>query len=193
MKILCRVLIVALLLAVTSCGKIELADDNSPEETPGGEPGDGGGSTSPGGVLTVAQLASVEDDTEVSVAGYIVGYVSSRTLSNTVFSAEGAVETNLVIADSRAETDYRKCAAVQLEADTDARYELNLAANPQHLGAYVVLTGVKDRYYYAPGIRPLYTYEFATPEAGGTDDPATGNPLVYPILSSDPPAVFEGC
>ena len=66
------------------------------------------------------------------VRGYVVGY-TTRTMKNTVFSSEGAVRTNVVIADSPKETDYQKCIPVELK-DEDVRLELSLADHPEKLG-----------------------------------------------------------
>lgn len=158
-------------------------------------------------VLTVVELASATDDEYVCVGGYIVGYIPSGSISRTIFDSEGAVESNIVIADSPLEEDYNQCAAMQLTKGSDAREDLNLSDNPANLGEYVRLFGTKvAKYYYAPGLKPVYDYEWG--QANGddddsdddadnedTDDEEDDNPSspIYPKLSDSPAVVLEGC
>lgn len=179
-------------LAFFSCGKIDLQEEGA----------SGGGGKQPGGgqgpemvtdsCLTVSQLAEVPNKTEVVVGGYIVGFIPKTSISKTVFGADDAVQTNIVIADSPDETDYHKCAPAQLLADSDARECLNLVDNPDLLGTYVYLYGIKDKYYYAPGLKPVLVYEIADPGDDGEGDKPDTTPEVYPILSKDAPRVIEG-
>lgn len=190
-------LILFLLLCCTaSCGKIELEDPQPPtdKEDQGGDATE----TEPGqsDVLRVSQLATVEDGSLVYVGGYIVGYVSGRTLKQTVFSANAAVETNIVIADRVDCTDPSLCAAVQLTKGSEAREDLNLSDNPDNLGRYVIVDGTKAAYYYAPGIKSLLGYKWAegptSPDEGG-DSSAEDPPMSYPTFIDGPPEVLVGC
>lgn len=187
MKHLLSVFLLLLALA-PSCGKIELTDE-IPPDNPSEKPG-GGEQTNQ--VKMVVDLAEIEDGTEVLVRGYIVGYVTGQSLKNTVFGVDGAVASNIVIADQPHETDYNRCAAVQLLNNSDERYDLNLADNPHLIGTCLLLWGVKQKYYYKPGIKPLYDYEFCedNPDEPAPPTPPTNN---YPILSNEAPIVFEGC
>ncbi len=190
------ILAILLLTLMPSCGKIELADELPPEtDIPTDKPGEDGPDDPSGQVLQVVNLSEVEDGTEVLVRGYIVGFVAGRSLSNTVFSTEGAVASNIVIADNNNETDFNRCAAVQLLNNTDERYSLNLADNPHLLGSRVILLGIKQKYYYKPGIKPLYDYEFCEddPDSDEPDTPTPPPANNYPTLSTEAPSVFEGC
>lgn len=158
-------------------------------------------------VLTVAELALAADDEYVCVGGYIVGYIPSGSISRTIFSSDGAVETNIVIADSPSEEDYNYCAAMQLTKGSDAREDLNLCDNPGNLGEYVRLYGTKvAKYYYAPGLKPVYDYEWGQADDDDDDgwdddddedddegDDDDDSSPVYPKLSTAPAVVLEGC
>lgn len=180
-----------------SCGKVELLDDSSSHDS--GSSDSGGKPIHPGEIgdsscYTIAELAGIENGKEVLVGGYIVGYVPSGSISRTQFSAENAVVTNIVLADALSETNYKKCAPMQLLKNTDVRDDLNLSDHPENLGEFVVLFGKKDRYYNAPGLKPVEGYTFA--EIGGGDSDTPVDPevedKVYPILSQDPPTVLDG-
>ena len=189
-----RLLLVLVLLMSVGCGKVDLADETSntkpsPEEKP----------IPPEDIntcLTIEELASVEDNVVVAVGGYIVGYVSGSSITKTVFSTDNAVETNIVLADHPDETDYHYCSAMQLKKGTEARADLNLADNPENLGQFVVLIGTKNKYYYAPGLKPVIDYLFADKTEGEDEEKPQPEPLpkpqIYPILSKQPPRVFEG-
>lgn len=87
------------------------------------------------------------------VKGYVVGY-TTRTMKNTVFSSEGAVRTNVVIADSPKETDYQNCIPVELK-DEDVRQDLSLADHPEKLGCRAKFYGIVDTYFYVVGVRDI--------------------------------------
>lgn len=99
------------------------------------------------------------------VRGYVVGY-TTRTMKNTVFSSEGAVRTNVVIADSPKETDYQKCIPVE-QKDEDVRLELSLADHPEKLGRRAKFYGIADAYFYVVGIRDVQYGEWLQEENEG--------------------------
>lgn len=75
--------------------------------------------------------------------GYIVGYLN-RSISSCVFSAEGAVATNVLLAPSPSTTDPALCMPACLETSSSyaaVRAAYNLSDNPDSLGAYVVFYG----------------------------------------------------
>lgn len=186
---------VALLCGLTACGKIELEEPNQPDkpdENTGG--GNTGGETT-GDVLTVSQLAEATDGDLVQVGGYIVGFVPTNSIKKTVFGTNGAVESNVVIADRADCTDTGLCAAIQLVKDTDVRDLLNLSINPDNLGRYVVVTGTKARYCAAPGIKEAIDCTFdENPQPGGGDEPGGETPeAAFPTISEGPAEVLEGC
>lgn len=180
---------------VCACQKIDLTEETSSGHAK--QPDEGENIVFPpdgDSCLSVAQLSTVKDYEMVAVGGYIVGFVPNGSISNTVFSATGAVETNLVIADRADETDYKKCAPAQLLKGTSVRDELNLARHPDYLGQFIVLWGSKNKYYNASGIKPVKNYTFADPvlPSDSTQLPQPPSPLTYPILGNQPARVFEG-
>ena len=126
------------------------------------------------------------------VKGYIVGYVNStywdnkdHTVGNTVFGVptaeliEGTTSkttTNIVLAGSSSETDYKYCFPVSLPA-TAVRDELNLYTNPQNLGHEVILCGSRQLYMSTTGMKNITSYtwvgEAPKPGEGGGDTPDT--------------------
>lgn len=190
-----------LLLGSASCGKIEL-EESTPDK-PG--TGVGGGDVDPDkgqlpdGVISVSALCDEPDDADVVVAGYIVGYVpANHTLKTMVFGTTDAVETNIVISDASQPSDYTRCAAVQLTKDTEPRSDLNLAEHPENFGAYILVAGVKAKYFGAPGVKSVYDYRIVeNPSSGNPTDPDPEIPstpsAAYPVLSDDAAVVFEGC
>lgn len=113
---------------------------------------------------TVAQAIAAYDasnaQADVWVKGYIVGYVTANTA---VFDSEGAVTTNLMIADSADETDYTNCLIIQLPSGT-VRTAFNLSDNPGNLGAFVTLLGSLEKYFGTAGLKSVtdYTIEGAS-------------------------------
>lgn len=88
----------------------------------------------------------------VWVKAYIVGTVSSG------LSLEGAVETNLLIADDINESDIINAVAAQLP-DNKVRNNLNLKYNPDMFKAQVLLYGTLEDYFKAPGLKNIKEYE----------------------------------
>lgn len=112
--------------------------------------------------LTVTNLLDTPmDDSDVTVRGYIVGYVKSGTYNSkgVVFDAKNAVETNIVVADSPEETDIENCVPVQLNKNTAARNDLNLSTNASLLGHLVELYGKASTYMSVPGLKGVSTYK----------------------------------
>ena len=75
--------------------------------------------------------------------GYIVGYLN-RSISSCVFSADGAVETNVLLATSKSAQDASLCMPINLETGSsylDVREAYNLADNPDSLGIRVAFFG----------------------------------------------------
>lgn len=112
--------------------------------------------------LSVTQLLdSSMDDSEVSVRGYIVGYVKSGTYNakGVIFDSQNAPQTNVVIADTPDETNLDNCVPVQLVKSTDARTDLNLSDNPSMIGRQVELYGTASIYMSVPGLKNVSTYK----------------------------------
>ncbi|MDE7389125.1 MAG: choice-of-anchor J domain-containing protein, partial [Muribaculaceae bacterium] len=115
----------------------------------------------PGESYTVAQVIALGVDANVAdatVIGYIVGFVPGQKYADATFSADGASDTNLLLADSKTETDASKCIPVQLPKG-DVRNALNLAENPGNLGAKATLTGAIEKYFGVPGLKSVTKFE----------------------------------
>lgn len=98
-----------------------------------------------------------------NVTGYIVGYVGGSKLSSTVFNANNAKDSNIVLADSPEETDPNNCIAVQLsnsQACQHVKSALNLADHPDNLHKRVSISGDIESYMGAFGLKNTYSYSF---------------------------------
>lgn len=114
----------------------------------------------------------------VWVTGYIVGYISTDN-GNSVFNAEsakftavGAANTNLLLAETPEETNWEKCATVQLPSG-NIRNALNLQSNPQNLGKEICLKGSLEKYFGAHGVKSLSGYQWGSEGEEGPE-PAPG-------------------
>lgn len=166
----------AFLLVLTlfmGCGKIELTETD--KETSEKKDTTTADTTQTAQAYTVAELSSISNKTIIPLCGYIVGYIKSGTLkNNVVFSADGAVATNIVLADHANETKGANCAAVQLSEST-IRSEINLQDFPEYLGERIVVWGTKEDYFQAPGIKRAFNYVFVEGEDEGGDSGDDGS------------------
>lgn len=125
------------------------------------DPGTGG----VGDTLTVAE-ALVTQNSEVKwVKGYIVGSVKADETVTTIdaaddvlFSASGVRNTVVLVADSKTETDYTKCVAVNLPTG-EIRTAVNLIDNPSNLGKLLKVNGTLRAYFGIPGVRDLLGFK----------------------------------
>lgn len=123
------------------------------------------------------------DDNGVAIpavwsTGYIVGYISTANGSafnagSAKFTADGAETTNLLLAETPGETDWEKCATVQLPSG-NIRNALNLAQNPGNLGKEVSLKGSLEKYFGAYGIKSVSAYEWGSQGTYSPDDDQPG-------------------
>ena len=128
---------------------------------------------------TVADILAMDlantNITSAYVKGYIVGSLKNGTFnaSNASFTAEGAVATNIMIADDASCTDFNLVAAVQLADKYDIRTSLNLIDNPGNLGKQLTIAGKVTKYCGHIGVKEPTAFTLG--EGGGTtpDDPVT--------------------
>lgn len=208
-------LLCLLLSGLSACGKIELPETDSGQNTKPPQGGDqsgdqsggdnGQGTETQGDTMSVAAMlsrASVDD--WVRVKGYIVGYVAGTTLSKARFECPpSAPNTNMLIADTPAETDVARCIPILLDAKDGSREELNLYDNPELLGCAIVIEGAVATYFGTKGIKKMEYYSLLdgndTPDnpdnpdnpdqPDNPDDPDTLPDL--PIID-DNPDVIDG-
>ncbi|MFZ4456684.1 MAG: DUF6359 domain-containing protein [Bacteroidales bacterium] len=87
------------------------------------------------------------------VSGYIVGYIWYNSKFSYTFNSDTCTQkVNVLIADSKDETNPEKCLSVELPAGT-IRDSLNLATNKKRLGHKVNLFGTIEFYYGKTGVR----------------------------------------
>lgn len=200
-----------LLSGLSACGKIELPETDSGQNTKPPQGGDqsGGdnnqGTETQGDTMSVAAMlsrASVDD--WVRVKGYIVGYVAGTTLSKARFECPpSAPNTNMLIADTPAETDVARCIPILLDAKDGSREELNLYDNPELLGCAIVIEGAVATYFGTKGIKKMEYYSLLdgndTPDNPDNPDKPDNpdnpdNPDTLPDLPiiDDNPDVIDG-
>jgi len=112
------------------------------------------------------------------VTGYIVGYVWSGTQTTYTFSADTCKQaTNMLIADSKTETNPDNCMAVQLPSGA-IRTGLNLVDTKANLGKSVKLYGALEAYFGKPGLKSVSYYELEGGTSGGTKPADTSNAIL---------------
>lgn len=211
-SLLCGLLCL-LLSGLSACGKIELPETDSGQNTKPPQGGDQSGDDNGGGdnnqgtetqgdtMSVAAMLSRASVDDWVRVKGYIVGYVAGTTLSKARFECPpSAPNTNMLIADTPAETDVARCIPILLDAKDGSREELNLYDNPELLGCAIVIEGAVATYFGTKGIKKMEYYSLLdgndTPDnpdnpdkPDNPDDPDTLPDL--PIID-DNPDVIDG-
>lgn len=147
-----------LLLGAVSCEQVSF-----PQEEPEGEAEtvwvwneDTTGDGTAGAPALVTDLHIRESEFQGRscwVTGYIVGYVE-RTLKNAAFTVEGAVQSNVLLADDPATEDVDLCVPVELKTDKWKK-AVSLAHCPENLGRRVVVHGLVNTYFGVTGVRDI--------------------------------------
>lgn len=108
---------------------------------------------------SVAQAIQNQGASEMKwVKGYIIGAVKNGVTSVT---GSGDIElvapfgsaTNVLLADSKTETDYTKCVAVNLPAGKNIRTQVNLSSNSGNLHKELTVKGALKAYFGLAGSR----------------------------------------
>lgn len=109
------------------------------------------------------------------VKGYIVGYVNGMSIDGSILNDLSGItddnKTNLLIADSKTETDYKNCLVLQLPSG-DVRNALNLKDNPSNLGKEVIVKGSLEKYFGTYGLKSITEYVLDGQSSGGTEEPS---------------------
>lgn len=112
--------------------------------------------------------------------GYIVGAVKTGVTSITSsddisFAAPFTSATNVLIANSKDETDYARCIVVNLPSGKPLRTNVNLLDHPENLGKQLNVLGTLRTYFGVAGLRdaPGETTDFEL-EGGVTPPPPGG-------------------
>lgn len=107
------------------------------------------------------------------VKGYIVGYVNGKSIDGSILNDLSNItdenKTNLLIADSKTETDYKNCLVLQLPSG-DVRNGLNLKDNPSNLGKEVIVKGSLETYFGTYGLKSITEYVLDGQSSGGTEE-----------------------
>ncbi len=110
--------------------------------------------------FTVADVIAGAAGDDMWVSGYIVGFSNGAdAVEDAVFSAEGAKNYNVLIADGANEKDIAKCVCVALPTGT-VRNAVNLADNAANLGKKVSVQGDLEPLYGIPGVKNTSAYKF---------------------------------
>jgi len=153
----------ALALATTAC-----TNANDPVVDPIIDPVVTTGLGTEASPYTVAQGIAGQATTKW-VKGYIVGYAWYATVgTNFIFTADTCTQaTNMLIADSKTETDAAKCLIVQLPAGA-IRTGLNLKDVKINLTKQVTLYGSLEAYFSKPGLKTPSYYALEGGTSGGS-------------------------
>lgn len=133
----------------------------------------------PYSVAQVIAKGSSANEPGVWVAGYIVGSCVDKSYSSATFTADGASNTNLLMADAPDCTDASKCIPVAIAIPL--RDGLSLQKNPGNLGKKLDIKGDIIKYFGVPGLKE--TIEYKLNGAGGGDTP-TPSPDAVTLLGS---------
>lgn len=128
-------------------------------------------------------------DDELWVCGYIVGWIdtdanATHTLDavSARFTTPATVDSNMLIAMSPDETDWTKCASVQLPSG-NVRNNLNLVTHPENLGKQVTIKGTTgSKYCGAYGVRSVSMFNWG--DEGIYEEPQAPVPPVPGILEN---------
>ena len=112
---------------------------------------------------TVADVIALglADKTPAWVEGYIIGALNSDD-NNALETTGTSVLSNIVLADAANET--KNYIPVALPSNSDSRKALNLADNPNNLGAKVAVYGTLETYFSKPGVKSVSEYEWVVEE-----------------------------
>ena len=135
---------------------------------------------------TVAELQAMDantlTDAEAWVKAYIAGSANNK-LENFVTTTDGAVASNLMLADAQSETDYSKCVPMQLSSGSSARKALNLVDNPDNLGKLLLVKGTISKYFSVVGIKNASEWELSGDGVEPQPDPDKPDFSEYEQLS----------
>lgn len=140
---------------------------------PGPVEGDGT-ETSPYSVSQVLAKGTNANEPGVWVTGYIVGSCVDKAYSSATFTADGASNTNLLMADTPDCTEASKCIPVAIAISL--RDGLSLAKNPGNLGKKLEIKGDIIKYFGVIGLKETTEYKL---EGGDTPTPPSTDPVSF--------------
>ena len=111
-----------------------------------------------GDTVNVKKFNSLETGTEIWVKGYIAGCATGSSGYKYQLSAPFEYNTAILVADSKWETNYANCAAIQLKSGSKIRKDLNLVDNPGLHRMKVAIYGKKTTYLKLAGMKEITEY-----------------------------------
>lgn len=111
-----------------------------------------------GDTVNVKKFYIIETGTEIWIKGYIVGCATGSSGYKYQLSAPFEYNTAILVADSKWETNYANCAAIQLKSGSKIRKDLNLVDNPGLHRIKVAVYGKKTAYLKLAGMKEITEY-----------------------------------
>ena len=155
-----------LCLATTGCSKLEVDSEAAASGATGGETA----TNIPTDTLSVAEALALEGGEDIVVCGYIVGYISSTSISSFMPGVPtDKNNTNLALAD---DPEYDQILPVKLEAGSSFRTDWNLRLRPELLGRRVyVFAELLSPYFGRTGITRIVDIRLADTEDESEETP----------------------
>lgn len=166
-------------LATDQAGTFELKnftiEDRVAGETPENPTENESSKENPFSVATaISKYNASNPQANTWVKGYIVGYVNGMTIDGAILNDLSSItddnKTNLLISDSKTETDYKNCLVLQLPSG-DIRNALNLKDNPSNLNKELIVKGSLEKYFGTYGLKFISEYVLDGQSSGGTEEP----------------------
>lgn len=165
-------------LATDQAGTFELKnftiEDRVAGETPENPTENESSKENPFSVATaISKYNASNPQANTWVKGYIVGYVNGMTIDGAILNDLSSItddnKTNLLISDSKTETDYKNCLVLQLPSG-DIRNALNLKDNPSNLNKELIVKGSLEKYFGTYGLKFISEYVLDGQSSGGTEE-----------------------
>lgn len=97
------------------------------------------------------------------VEGYIVGYISGKSMTKSIFSTDEAETNNIILAAAPGVTEYARCIPVKLyggpAGSNDVARQLNLQEHPELYKKKVRIAGKVDEYMRKLGMMDVYNFD----------------------------------
>lgn len=126
--------------------------------------------------ITAVDSGILTSGTQSKLVGYIVG-VCKNSINNAFFTSEDvesvAVASNILLADSKSQTDPSACVPVELKNGSTIRSAINLSDNPTSLGRRILLIGSAETYFKVAGLKSLQSYAWLADQETTDDDTNT--------------------
>lgn len=155
---------------------VTISGGENPDPTPSQGDGSEANPFTASQINAMSTVNNVNLYTGVWAQGYIVGYVDTGIKSyaddaSCKFTVPATMATNVLLADSPTETDWKKCISVNFPNNSEYRTALNLKDNPSNLGKLLKIKGNVTKYVGISGIKEPSAYVLG--EGGDTPTPPT--------------------